>query len=101
MLNRKDYIYYTSNSSFEKSSDEKTKQFIQPSKSRKHYLDKTQIQIIGSTCGELARAIGYDDEDFCAAIPEALLPVDLYFKRKIKGIARKLFTVQIYRKLAG
>ena len=40
--------------------------------SRKGYLTEQEIQLVGSICGEMAQAIGYEDEDFNAVPDETI-----------------------------
>jgi len=40
--------------------------------SRKGYLTEQEIQLVGSICGEMAQAIGYEDEDFNAVLHEGV-----------------------------
>jgi hypothetical protein len=84
MLNAEDYDYYGSNTSFENQSRATEKDFIKTPESRKKYLTDSQIQVIGSICGEIAHAIGYEDPDFCQSLPEKFTPFNRWLKLKEK-----------------
>ena len=66
MLSLSDYSGHRDNTSFttndQSGSDESGR--VRPIESRKGYLTQQEIQSVASMCGELARAIGYEDEDF-------------------------------------
>lgn len=70
MLNLSAFASNKNNTSFARnyavSSD--TKIYAPPS--RKNYLSKNEIAQVGRTCGELAWALGYEDEDFRPAPPQ-------------------------------
>jgi hypothetical protein len=76
MLNAKDYSYYGSNTSFENQTRSTESNYIRTPRSRKKHLNKSQIKVIGSICGELASAIGYEDPDFRISLPEKLKPIN-------------------------
>ena len=82
MLDRKDYSYHNTNTSFPD----------YPINSRKHYLNKSEIQIISSICGELGRVVGYEDEDM-RTLPHESPPkpnIVLRGKRKLSRIFKKI-----------
>jgi hypothetical protein len=89
MLNAEDFLYYGSNTSFENQSRSDESHFIQMPKSRKKYLNDSQIQVIGSICGELAIEIGYKDADFHQSWPEKMRPLKqwLRLKKEILNVA--------------
>jgi hypothetical protein len=69
MLSFSDFANNKDNTSF--SSDQQTQaqgKIYQPP-SRKKHLTKTEIEAVRSTCGELAWALGYLDEDFTPSPP--------------------------------
>ena len=50
--------------------------------SRKGYLTEQEIQLVGSICGEMAQAIGYEDEDF-NAVPDGIIAAGGRVRRNI------------------
>jgi hypothetical protein len=66
MLNLSDFDGHRDNTSFAQNQGEKHPEFsaIRKPASRKHYLTDSEVKMVGSICGELARALGYDDDDF-------------------------------------
>jgi hypothetical protein len=66
MLNRVDYSYHDTNTTFPEELEKtaQKKDYVYIPNSRKHYLSDSEVKCIASTCGEVARALGYEDEDF-------------------------------------
>jgi hypothetical protein len=67
MLNLSDFSEHRDNTSFSESElseslDKRGR--VRSLQSRKGHLTGEEIRTVGSICGELAQAIGYDDEDF-------------------------------------
>ena len=90
MLNAEDFDYYGSNTSFGSQARSSTNDFIKTPKSRKNYLAASQIYVISSICGELAHAIGYEDQDFSPSFPEELKTIKSPAKQIITNIARSV-----------
>ena len=92
MLDRKDYSYHNTNTSFpDETEKSKSDNYIYPINSRKHYLNKSEIQIISSICGELGRVVGYEDEDM-RTLPHESPPkpnIVLRGKRKLSRIFKQ------------
>jgi hypothetical protein len=78
MLSLSDFSKHRDNTSFPDSDSARSPDDIDNTgrvralESRKGYLTEQEIQLVGSICGEMAQAIGYEDEDFNAAPPEAI-----------------------------
>jgi hypothetical protein len=87
MLNAQDYEYYGSNTSFESQERSSTSEFVKAPKSRKNHLTGIQIKTIGSICGEIAHAMGYEDHDLQPSHPDRLKSLDPFLKKNIKRIA--------------
>ena len=95
MLNRADYAYHDTNTSFPDSEKEKPQDsaYIYAPKSRKSFLDPSEIELIGRHCGEIARSLGYEDTDFKILPPayaEKMEP-SIRLRRKITRLVRRLF----------
>lgn len=90
MMNAEDFDYYGSNTSFGSQSRGSENKFIKPPESRKHYLNKSQIDVISSICGELAHDIGYDDQDFSPSFPDEIKPIKSPAKQAIVNIVRNV-----------
>lgn len=89
MLSFSDYKGHKDNTSFQGSKDEKSLthgSVFQPV-SRKHYLSNSEIKVISSVCGELACALGYEDNDFHSSLPERKLNIKRRLKRKLINIS--------------
>lgn len=70
MLNLTDFAEHTDNTSFTQSigqTDLSSRVYQPPS--RKQHLKDSEMYVIGKTCGELAWALGYNDENFQSAPP--------------------------------
>jgi len=94
MLNRADYGYHDTNSSFPDSARERAKEtdYVYRSTTRKSFLDQQQIDLIRRVCGEAAHAVGYVDADFRPGAPEypEQVRASVKFKRRLKRLVRKL-----------
>jgi hypothetical protein len=90
MLEAEDFAYYGANTSFGRQDRKAKNKFVKPPKSRKSYLVNSQIQLIKSICGELAHAIGYEDQDFRPQLPEPLKHINSRTKRTILKITRRV-----------
>lgn len=64
MLNLSAFASNKNNTSFTSSREPNSDSKIYAPPSRKRYLTKNEISQVRSTCGELAWALGYEDEDF-------------------------------------
>jgi hypothetical protein len=92
MLNRADYGYHDTNSSFSGSAQQRGEQtgYVYRSTSRKAFLDAQQIEMIGRICGEAAHAVGYVDDNFRPDAPEypEQLKASVRFRRKTRRLIR-------------
>jgi len=94
MLDRVDYSYHDTNTSFpdERTSKQKNTRQIFQRKSRKSYLDEQELHLVCDICGETALAMGFDDDDFREQAPH--LPNQMRTKerwrRRIKRLQAKL-----------
>ena len=72
MLNRVDYGYHDTNTSFPNVVRDQREQdeYVYRTSSRKSFLDHAEIDLIAAVCGEVAHAIGYTDEDFKPRRPD-------------------------------
>jgi hypothetical protein len=72
MLGLSDFEGHRDNTSFPQNRGRTHEKYsdIRKPESRKHYLTDSEIHIVNSTCGELALALGYQDEDFEFLPPE-------------------------------
>ena len=93
MLNRHDYAYYSSNTSFEGQPKVADNEFIKPAKSRKNHLAEKEIKAIGRICGELARVVGYEDKDLNPSRPEEFKYAGNGFKGSIRQAGKSLLSV--------
>lgn len=94
MLNRVDYSYHDTNTSFPTDKNIKTQgRYIYRAKSRKSFLDKSEIELICSNCGETAKALGYEDKEFSFLPPlyPEKLKTNVRIKRKVRRAFRKIF----------
>ncbi len=93
MLNRVDYAYHDTNTSFsDMVPEEKKGRHIYATESRKHFLDAAEIKLINEICGETSRAMGYTDPDF-QCLPR------YYMKNMKKSAKIKRKLGRIYSKL--
>ena len=90
LLNFSDYAGHKDNTSFPENDLEKHRVYntIRRPESRKHHLDKSEIQQIVTICGELANALGYNDPGFLSFPPEGpnldiTQKLKQYFKTRI------------------
>ena len=97
MLNRVDFPYYQSNSSFASQEAQGSQDTaIFKTSSRKQHLGSQEIAKVSAICGELARCLGYDDEDFRTRPherPKELKPiakVSRHYKRTSKRVKKLL-----------
>lgn len=89
MLNRVDYQYHNSNTSFPKAPEKrKSKDYVYELSTRKHYLTDSEIQVISSICGELGQVLEYEDQDLRSFPYER---PRLSVKRKLRRVATKLY----------
>jgi hypothetical protein len=88
MLMMADYAGYKDNTSFKQSRNQADRPYksIRKPQSRKHHLNSSEIRRVGQKCGELALALGYQDQDFRSFAPEK--PSPSIFK-KLKGFVRR------------
>jgi hypothetical protein len=95
MLNRADYAYHDTNSSFADGSPETRKDspYIYRSTSRKSFLDEAEIALVVDSCGEAAAALGYDDPDFVCRSPmyASKMKSSTRLKRKASRMVGRLF----------
>jgi len=94
MLNRVDYGYHHTNTSFPDLAREKSGRtdYVYRTSSRKSFLDRAEIDLIVAICGEVAHAIGYMDEDFSPgkpAYPRNVKPA-VKLARRTKRLLRRL-----------
>jgi len=67
MLSLADYAEHKDNTSFERQENlQQTYRVYQP-ESRKRYLSEEETSVVREICGELAWAVGYEDENFAPA----------------------------------
>lgn len=92
MLNRADYGYHDTNSSFSGSAQECGEQsdYVYRSATRKPFLDEQQVDLIRRICGEAAHAVGYVDDDFRPGVPEypGQIKASVRFARKTRRLLR-------------
>lgn len=69
MLDLADFSNNKDNTSFSSDTQSQTRGKIYQPPSRKKHLTRTEIEAVRTTCGELAWALGYVDEDFTPAPP--------------------------------
>ena len=72
MLNRVDYGYHDTNTSFPDIARQSGGQtdYVYRASSRKSFLDRAEVDLVAAVCGEVAHAIGYMDEDFKPRRPD-------------------------------
>jgi hypothetical protein len=70
MLSLSDFTHNKDNTSFSSDDQSQAQGKIYQPPSRKKYLTKKEIEAVRSTCGELAWALGYLDEDFTPSPPQ-------------------------------
>jgi hypothetical protein len=72
MLGLSDFQGHRDNTSFPEDRGEEHERYraIHRPESRKHYLSDSERQVVGAICGELAHALGYEDDDFNSSPPE-------------------------------
>lgn len=89
MLNLSDFQGRRDNTSFPQDRGKAHKGYtaIRKPESRKHYLTDAEVHIVSSICGELAHALGYDDDDFGPSFPEH---TDLGITRRLSRAIRNL-----------
>jgi hypothetical protein len=95
MLNRSDFAYYDTNTSFPQSYADRsdTHTYVYQPESRKQSLSRNDISVIGRICGETARSLGYKDPDLLAGPPETM--------RKISSLSRlRRLPERILRKIS-
>ena len=94
MLNLTDYKQYKDNTSFPTVAALETREVgaVRQAESRKQYLNPAEIQTIGAICGELARGLGYEDEDFKSMPPEDVVNTNLE-KRLKRAVRRSVWPV--------
>ena len=91
MLNREEYAYHDTNTSFPDrfAEREDKKTYIYKSNSRKACLTRAEIELVARTCGETALALGYRDADFSAKPPEQMDKVNVL--TKIRRLPRRIY----------
>ncbi|MDY6876446.1 MAG: sulfotransferase [Chloroflexota bacterium] len=89
MLNLSDFQGRRDNTSFpqDRGAEHEGYAAIRKPESRKHYLTDAQVHIVSSICGELAHALGYDDDDFGPSFPEH---TDLGIIKRLSQAVRNL-----------
>lgn len=94
MLNRKDYAYHDTNTSFPERYEARQdkSRYIYPAESRKKTLTRDEVEKVGQVCGEIAVSMGYDDPDFLPQPPDQLQRPDS--PTRVRRLARR-----VYRKL--
>jgi hypothetical protein len=90
MLNLADFEGHGNNTSFQEQQAKKHPEFsaIRLPASRKHYLTASEIRAVASICGELARALGYRDNDLQSLPPEHPPPTAV--KRLRRAVSRRV-----------
>jgi hypothetical protein len=89
MLNLVDFKGHEDNTSFPQPAVEKNQDYsaIRSPESRKHHLSDSEIRVVSSICGEIAWALGYDDDEFKPSCPE---PANLGIMKRLRRSARNL-----------
>ncbi|MDH3266558.1 MAG: sulfotransferase, partial [Gammaproteobacteria bacterium] len=95
MLNREEYAYHDTNTSFPDRFAERQDKttYIYKANSRKACLTRAEIDLVTRICGETALSLGYTDPDFSVKPPEHMDKVNVLTKvRQLPGrIYRKIF----------
>jgi hypothetical protein len=94
MLNRVDYSYHDTNTSFPTDKKENTQgRYIYRAESRKSFLNKSEIEVVCRNCGETAKTLGYEDKEFRISPPlyPQKMKTTARIKRKIMRAYRKIF----------
>jgi hypothetical protein len=87
MLSLVDYRGHGNNTSFSAANGQQpTGQTIHKPMSRKQHLSPDERRIVNESCGELARAIGYEDSGFETSPPERVI---WGLRKRLKYVARK------------
>lgn len=94
MLNRADYSYHDTNTSFsgKESRNVEKNGYIYRPESRKSYLDTGEKKLISDQCGEIAKSLGYDDHEFRFFPPfelEKMKPA-VRLKKKVNRIFKRI-----------
>lgn len=91
MLTLSDFAGHHDNTSFPYDRGEKSKEYqaVRQPRNRKHYLTASEVKSVSIICGELAWALGYDDEDFGPSLPEG---TGAGFKRRLKQTIMRFVT---------
>ena len=90
MLNAEDYTYYGANTSFENQSRIPSNEYVRVPKSRKGHLQDQEKKVVGAICGELAQAVGYEDEDLRGSKPERFVSGNSGLRKTLAGITGRL-----------
>lgn len=97
MLSLSDFSENRDNTSFSASDSTKSSDAVDNTgrvhalESRKGYLTEQEIQLVGSICGEMAQAIGYEDEDFNAEPGKEVASAGRARRNIGRRIANRLF----------
>lgn len=97
MLSLSDFSKHRDNTSFSDSGSARSPDVdgnngrVHAIESRKGYLTEKEIQLVGSICGEMAQAIGYEDEEFNAVPSEGMASGDRVRRNIGRRIANKFF----------
>jgi hypothetical protein len=91
MLNRSDYAYHDTNTSFpdQFAAREDKKTYVYDPDSRKSSLSNEEVELISRICGESARSLGYEDADFEIRPPENMSKVSTL--KKIRRLPRRVY----------
>jgi len=92
MLSTSDFREHRDNTSFQQATGKRHNEYsvIRLAESRKHQLTDSEIHVVSSICGELAWALGYDDEDCRPSLPERpSKSLGSNVKRKLGRVVRK------------
>jgi hypothetical protein len=90
MLNRIDYDYHDTNTSFPEQFEnrEDKDSYIYPAESRKTKLSDEEIRLISETCGETAMSLGYADPDLAFRPPERMRKFSN--RTKLRRLSRRI-----------
>lgn len=95
MLSFTDFAEHKDNTSFERQENlQQTYRVYQPD-SRKHFLSEDETSVVREICGELAWAVGYQDENFVPAdhtMPEFVSGVTKPPLKKLRRWSKNLFS---------
>lgn len=91
MLNRSDYAYHDTNTSFPDQFAARTDKntYVYNPNSRKSTLSGDEVKMIGRICGETALSLGYKDPDFSVKPPEHMGKVSSL--KKLRRLPRRVY----------